>query len=102
MGQDYKALTVVNGSLPRSFVKRGVSSAEALEVMSKNRTAVYPLLPPCPVLHSVLFAPESLMLSFFFYCQYLFSLHILFVLCSPCVRPVSAYGHREAILLFFF
>lgn len=58
-GQDYKALTVLYWSPPLSFVKRGTSSAEALEVMSKNRTAVYPPFPPCPgLLHLVLFAPH--------------------------------------------
>lgn len=55
-GQDYKALTVLYWSLPLFFVQRGNSSAEALEVMSKNRTAVYPPFPSmfnpppsCPV-----------------------------------------------------
>lgn len=46
-GQDYKALTLLYWSLPLSFVGRGTSSDEALEVGNKNRTAVYPLFSPC-------------------------------------------------------
>lgn len=66
-GQDYKALTVLYWSPPLSFVQRGISSAEALEVMSKNRTAVYPPFPPCPVLlHLVLFAPHIFFVVVFF------------------------------------
>lgn len=58
-GQDYKALTVLYWSLPLSFVGRGTSSDEALDVGNKNRTAVYPLFSPCTVLrHLVLFAPH--------------------------------------------
>lgn len=69
-GQDYKALTVLYWSPPLSFVQRGISSAEALEVMSKNRTAVYPPFPPCPVLlHLVLFAPHIFFVVVFFFAK---------------------------------
>lgn len=80
-GQDYKALTVLYWSLPLYFVKRGTSSAEALEVMSKNRTAVYPLpsmsRPPttCPV------CPSFLLYSFAesFYAVFVYLLSISLV-----------------------
>lgn len=49
-GQDYKALTRLYWGLPLSFVLRGISSAEALEVRNKNHTAVYPLFCPCTAL----------------------------------------------------
>lgn len=121
-GQDYKALTVLYWSRPLSFVKRGTSSAEALEVMSKNRTAVYPCFPPCPgLLYLVLFAPHI----FFVLLQNLLCclcLSVVNISCLPShfaapffappfvcplylfffVRPVSAYGHQEAILFLFF
>lgn len=119
-GQDYKALTVLYWSPPLSFVKRGISSAEALEVMSKSRTAVYPPFPPClHLLHLVLFAPhisfflfaKSFMLSLFISSVSLvsFTFHSSFLSLSFClfsvtfffVRPVSAYGHQEAILCLF-
>lgn len=114
MGQDYKALTVVYWSLPHSFVKRGISSAEALEVMSKNRTAVFSPFPPCPVLqHVVPFASSSVCSFAIFNAVFVYPLSIflvslrsflnLFFFCTFFffyVLTVGAYGHQEAILFF--
>lgn len=81
-----KHLLYYTGVRLSSFVQRGISSAEALEVMSKNRTAVYPPFPPCPVRHLALFAPHVL-----------FFLNLLCCLCLSIVSISCLPSHFAAL-----
>lgn len=103
-GQNYKALTVLYWSRPLSFVKRGTSSAEALEVMSKKPHSCVSLFPSmsrpptsCPVCPSYLLCSfaESFMLSLFICRRYLLS---PFTFCRSLLCPSFC---LSSILIFF-